>query len=500
MSIVPRPKLQKPGVRTAIAAIAVIGLVTVATSTAGLLEVQSFVDDINSGAKLDLAPGVISTVDVGRPQTILLLGSDHRFKAGKSDARSDTIMLVRLDADAQGTAVMNIPRDLKVKIPLPSGRFETSKINASYSIGGPGLTAKIVKDLLGTPINHIINVNFGGFRKAVDYIDCVYADIDRRYFNDNSTAAYGAGYAAINISAGYQKLCGQRALDYVRFRHMDTDIVRSARQQDFLRQARQQYGVQQAVQSRHELTKIFGKYTQTDSDLHSVDALLKLMTLVAFSSQKNVVSVPFPAILPNNPKDPYVTADPLAIKKAVAEFLGQRHAGAINPHPKPKPGDSHRPTPSRVQPAPVFKNLDGAQAQAALLKGIGMPVYAPKVMANGSRYMGPTSGEYPRAYVLRDTEGKKHVAYRIVATTNGIGQYYGVQGTSWTDPPLLANPSATKTIRGGRQLLLFGDGRRLRFVGFKTPKGSYWVSNTLTENLTNRTMVAIAASLVPLAR
>ena len=55
-------------------------------------------------------------------------------------------------------------------------------------------------------------------------------------------------------------------------------------------------------------------------------------------------------------------------------------------------------------------------------------------------------------------------------------------------------------VRGGRKLLLFGDGRRLRFVGFKTKQGSYWVSNTLTEDLTPRTMVAIAASLVPMAR
>ena len=499
MSLPPQRKRQRPGIRTALASVAVVALVTGATATAGLLEVQTFVDDISSGAKLDLAPGVISTVDVGRPQTILLLGSDRRFKAGKSDARSDTIMLVRLDADAQGTAVMNIPRDLKVKVPVRSGRFETTKINSTYSIGGPGLTAKVVKDVLGVQINHIINVNFGGFRRAVDYIDCVYADVDRRYFNDNSTAAYGAGYATINIPAGYQKLCGQKALDYVRFRHMDTDIVRSARQQDFLRQAQQQYGVQQAVQSRHELTKIFGAYTQTDADLHSVDALLKLMSLVAFSSQKNIVSVPFPAILPNSPTDPYVTADPVEIKKAVAEFLGQSRAGRPVPHPKPKPGDKFKPKPSKVAPAPVFKNLDRARNQADLLKGIGIPVYAPKLMANGSRYMGPTAGQYPRAYVLRDPDGKKHVAYRIVATTNGIGQYYGVQGTSWTDPPLLASPSATKTIKGGRQLLLFGDGRRLRFVGFKTPKGSYWVSNTLTETLSNRTMIAIAASLVPLA-
>ena len=101
---------------------------------------------------------------------------------------------------------------------------------------------------------------------------------------------------------------------------------------------------------------------------------------------------------------------------------------------------------------------------------------------------------------MRDTEGKRQAAYRIVGTTNGIGQFWGIQGTSWKNPPLLDGPTATKTLKGGRKLLLFGDGKRLRFVGFKTSKGSYWVSNTLSEDLDNRTMVAMAASLVPLAR
>jgi LCP family protein required for cell wall assembly len=187
------PKKPRNGLKTVFAVLSVIGLAAVATSTAGLLEVQQFVDDLNTGEKLNLAPGVISSADVGKPQTILLLGSDHRFRTGKTDARSDTIMIVRLDADAAGTRIMNIPRDLKVTIP----KYGTQKINASYAYGGPSLTAQVVKELLGIPINHIVNVNFGGFHKAVDYIGCVWTDIDRRYFNDNSTAGSGGGYAVL---------------------------------------------------------------------------------------------------------------------------------------------------------------------------------------------------------------------------------------------------------------------------------------------------------------
>ena len=52
----------------------------------------------------------------------------------------------------------------------------------------------------------------------------------------------------------------------------------------------------------------------------------------------------------------------------------------------------------------------------------------------------------------------------------------------------------------GRHLLLFGDGNRLRFVAMRTPRAVYWVSNTLVLGLTNRQMLAIAASLRPIGR
>ncbi|MEI7559332.1 MAG: LCP family protein [Actinomycetes bacterium] len=489
MSLSPPPKKERHGLKAALAIFGVIGLAAAATATAGLLEVQSFVDDLNTGTKLALPKGVISTAEVGAPQTIMLIGSDHRYRAGKTDARSDSIMILRMDADAQGTRVMNIPRDLKVTIP----RYGTQKINAAYAYGGPALTAQVVKGLLHIPINHIVNVNFTGFHQGVDYIGCVWTDIDRRYYNDNSGAAYGAGYAVINIPAGYQRLCGSKALDYVRFRHMDTDIVRNARQQDFLRQARQQYGAQQALTNRHELAKIFSKYAQSDAQLHSVDALLKLLGLVAFSGQKPIISVPFPAILPNNPNDPYVTVNQYQLARAVHDLVGTSRA---KPRVKPRTGTRR----GGSGPAAVSRNVDGAKAQASLIKGIGMPAYLPKLIPNGSRYMGPEAGKYPRVYLIKTPDGKKHVAYRVVGTTSGTGQFWGVQGTTWQDPPLLSQPTAKKKLRDGRTLLLFGDGKRLRFVGFKTKQGSYWVSNTLTEDLSSKTMVAMAASLVPFAR
>ena len=87
-------------------------------------------------------------------------------------------------------------------------------------------------------------MDYGAFRRAVNYIDGVYVDIDRDYFNDNSS---GENYATIDVDPGYQKLMGKDALDYVRYRHGDNDLVRAARQQDFLRQAKNAAGVRQLL-------------------------------------------------------------------------------------------------------------------------------------------------------------------------------------------------------------------------------------------------------------
>ena len=68
----------------------------------------------------------------------------------------------------------------------------------------------------------------------------VYMDVDRRYFN---TQGGPDGYATIDLEPGYQKLNGQQALDFVRFRHTDSDLYRNARQQLFIEALKSQLPV-----------------------------------------------------------------------------------------------------------------------------------------------------------------------------------------------------------------------------------------------------------------
>ena len=181
--------------------------------------------------------GTITPPPSGKPQTLLLVGSDRRYGDARGDAHSDTLMLVRLDPTQSATTVLSIPRDLRVTIP----GHGIDKVNAAYGEGGLDLTTRTVKQLLSTPgrrfrVNHAIAINFKGFRDAVDIVNCVYIDVDRRYYHSNLWRADGLALRRDRrpapATSGY---AGSKALDYVRFRHLDNDIVRAARQQDFLR-------------------------------------------------------------------------------------------------------------------------------------------------------------------------------------------------------------------------------------------------------------------------
>src|SRR3954471_5409903 len=203
----------------------------------GATELHATARVLEAQPRVDLGEATTTTVSApsGSGKTILLIGSDHRATAAKHDARSDTMMLVRLSPRAKAVTVLSVPRDLQVTIPGNG----TAKLNAAYAYGGAPLTVKTLHQVLGVDIDHVIDVDFAGFRALVNRLGCVYTDVDRHYFNRNvGTAA--TNYASIDIPAGYQRLCGGDALDYVRYRHGDNDLVRAARQHDFLRQARRQ--------------------------------------------------------------------------------------------------------------------------------------------------------------------------------------------------------------------------------------------------------------------
>ena len=473
--------------RLLLGAVLIIFASATATTAAGFREIDRVVTAFRDGEILDLGQS-LAEAESGQPQTVMVIGSDERAREDvnfEDKSRSDTIILVRLDPARGATSILSLPRDLKVTVP----GFGTRKLNAAYEQGGPRLALETVKRLTGLRINHVVNVDFDGFQRAVNAIGCVYVDIDRRYFNDNS--GFEVGYETIDVPQGYQRLCGEDALDYVRYRHEDNDLVRAARQQEFLRQAKQQVSVGDLLSDRQRLIEIFGRYTS--SDIRSRAEVVRLVKLAASSAGRPVQEVHFEGEI----GETYVTASSAAIKKLTQEFLGfeatKGPRGKARPERQPRrtqrPSgrESNRPVP--LEEAAAEGRVQG---EGARMGGSRIPVYYPTLRAPGSLFLGN-----PRVYALKGPDGRTYPSYRMTLKDDEIGQYYGVQGTAWKDAPILSGP-ADQVRQGGRTFEVFKDGDRVRLVAWRTPQGIYWVSNTLLQTLSERQMLAIAESTRPL--
>jgi LCP family protein required for cell wall assembly len=175
-----------------------------------------------------------------RAAIALVIGYDHRAGAESAGpSRSDTLMLIRADPLTKTISLLSFPRDLRVPIYCGATPSATDRINAAYAYCNAKGTLLTVKHLTGLPVNYLITVNFHGFKQVVDTLGGIWMDVDRRYYNKNTGASYN-NYANINLQPGYQQLSGQEALDFVRFRHTDSDLTRNARQQAFVRAMKEQ--------------------------------------------------------------------------------------------------------------------------------------------------------------------------------------------------------------------------------------------------------------------
>ncbi len=488
--------------RAALAALVIVLITAGAVGAAGLLQL----DDLQSafikagGGQNGINLPDITPSEAGKPQTIMILGTDGRLGADAGGGRrSDTIILARLNASKSAITLMSIPRDLKVTIP---GYQLQDKVNAAFDNGGTNLTLKTVKSLLSQPgepfkINHVVQVNFTGFRRMVDYLGCTYVDVDRDYFND---VGGPGGYATIDIDPGYQKICGSDALDYVRYRHEDNDLIRGARQQDFIRQLLRQPGVRRRIgfSKRKTLARIAGRYTVTDDQLiESKTALLSLARLGLAVADKPVQQVTF-GLGRLEDDGAYLMASADAIADTVDSFMNPKtvttetakEPSAAPPASKPK---GKKKSSAEDIPAGLSSFASAGETMAiSASRRLDFPFYFPKLGVSTGRYLDDTARIY-RMKVRR----RSYEAYRMVVAVGPPGEYYGIQGMTWRNPPLLAGPHDTVDA-DGRKLLVYYDGKKVRLVAWRTRRGVYYVHNTLARTESKTRLVAIARSLTRL--
>jgi LCP family protein required for cell wall assembly len=184
-----------------------------------------------------------SAITGGRPAgtvdgvlNILMVGSDSRDPDipvdEEKDARADTMIIMHIPANHDEAYLVSIPRDLWVPVPASAGApcgGDRAKINAAFALGGLPLAVRTVECFTDVRIDHVMAIDFGGFKEVTDALGGVDLNIER------TVKSIHKPYRT--FVKGRQHLNGTQALDYVRQRKQfpDGDFARMRHQQQFLR-------------------------------------------------------------------------------------------------------------------------------------------------------------------------------------------------------------------------------------------------------------------------
>ena len=161
---------------------------------------------------------------------ILLIGVDTIREEKRG--RSDTMMLMQVNADRGEVKLVSFLRDLYVNIP---GVGKT-RLNAAYYHGGAELLKQTLLENFGVRVDKTAAVHFSTLMELVDEMGGIEVEItekERKALNgfiEEYNASYGLTGGQLE-AAGLQQLSGKQALCYSRIRKLDSDFHRTSRQQ-----------------------------------------------------------------------------------------------------------------------------------------------------------------------------------------------------------------------------------------------------------------------------
>ena len=280
--------------------------------------------DINSALGDDRPPRAVTTPSPSGSAAasplptgslnILVLGSDSRsgeenqaLGGGDSEgARSDTAMVVHLDAGRTKATVVSIPRDTLVtrpSCPSPSGGSTAvaynAMFNSAYSVGGAVCAVKTVESITNVRMDHYIEIDFSGFAKLVNALGGVTVTTDEDIDDDDSH---------LTLRAGTHHLDGDQALALARTRHGigdGSDLGRIGLQHKLVKALLEQIASTNLLTDPARLYEVADSVTgslTTDTGLDSLTELMRLGQSLKGLSSSELTTVTMPVVTaPSNP-------------------------------------------------------------------------------------------------------------------------------------------------------------------------------------------------------
>ncbi|MGW5457142.1 LCP family protein [Streptomyces sp. NPDC003996] len=255
---------------------------------------------------------------------ILVLGSDSRSgKANKelgggdsSGARSDTAMVVHIDAGRTKATVVSIPRDTLVtrpSCPLSSGGSTApaygAMFNTAYAVGGPVCAVKTVESITNVRMDHYIEIDFSGFAKLVDALGGVDVTTTQDIDDDQSH---------LHLKAGPHHLDGKQALALARTRHGigdGSDLGRIGLQQMLVKALLEQMATTNLLTDPTKLYRVADAVTAsltTDTGLDSLGELMRLGQSTKGLTADRVKTVMMPVVTAPSDHNRVIAKEPAA--------------------------------------------------------------------------------------------------------------------------------------------------------------------------------------------
>lgn len=249
----------------------VLAIVLVVLALAGAGGAWAYYQYLNSnlhdGVDSDLRSSLVQTNMTNEPFYVLLLGTDESSDRDESgdyggSFRSDSIILLRIDAQNKKATLVSIHRDTMVDL----GKYGKQKINAAYAFGGPALAVQTVLSMAGVGISHYAGINFDGFAEVVDALGGVEVDVPVE-INDEDAGGH--------LDAGLQMLNGEQALILCRSRDTyadtsaDPDSMRAANQRLVLSAIAEKILASDPATIAKTID-VLSKYVTTDLDINDI--------------------------------------------------------------------------------------------------------------------------------------------------------------------------------------------------------------------------------------
>ena len=197
---------------------------------------------------------------------VLLLGKDQN--ADGSDARTDTMIIVSINREAQTASMVSLPRDLYVYMP---NRI-MGRLNTAVNLGGIELLEQTILYNFGIPIHYYAQVDFEGFKQIVDLLGGVTMAVscplqDWRLKSPELDPTLEENWEQFKLEAGIHQMDGDLALWYARSRLTTNDFDRGRRQQQLLQGMLNQSVDLGLVAKAPELWNTFHEVVNTDMDI-----------------------------------------------------------------------------------------------------------------------------------------------------------------------------------------------------------------------------------------